>query len=98
MTRDELIRSLAQAEGLSLATSRQALELVLEAIGDQMERGGRVELRGFGVFYARDLGARVANLPGTTPTRQLPARRAPAFRAGKELQLALNTVRSPPQS
>jgi nucleoid DNA-binding protein len=98
MTRDELIRRLAQAEGLSLATSRQALELVLEAVGHQIELGGRVELRGFGVFFARALGARAASVPGATSTRLLPARRAPAFRAGKELQLALNAVRSPPQN
>jgi integration host factor subunit beta len=65
-------------------------EVFLSQIGDQLAAGGRVELRGFGVFSARKRVARIARNPRTGTTVQVGSKYVFHFRAGKEMRLRLN--------
>jgi integration host factor subunit beta len=60
------------------------------AITEQLARGGRVELRGFGAFSTRQRKARVGRNPRTGDAVQVPAKRVPYFKPGKEMRERLN--------
>ena len=52
--------------------------------------GGRVELRGFGAFSTREREARVGRNPRTGEAVEVPAKRVPYFKAGKDMRKRLN--------
>lgn len=63
---------------------------VFEEITTALVRGDRVELRGFGAFSVKKREARVARNPRTGEAVPVPEKRAPFFKAGKELRERLN--------
>jgi integration host factor subunit beta len=94
MTRREIIEELlARRQNLS----RQASEATVNAMFDEMARvlqkGERIELRGFGAFDIKHRGARRGRNPRTGETVAVDAKRVPFFRAGKELKNELNGAR-----
>lgn len=66
--------------------AERAVNAVLETITAALERGDRVELRGFGAFSVRHRDARTGRNPRTGEKVEVPAKAAPFFRAGKELR------------
>jgi integration host factor subunit beta len=91
MLRSELVAKLA-AENTHLfhGDVERVVDTVLEEIVGALERGDRVELRGFGAFSARSRGARLGRNPRTGEAVQVAAKNAPFFKAGKELRARLN--------
>jgi DNA-binding protein HU-beta len=59
-------------------------------IAGELKRGAKVQITGFGNFEARKRSARVGRNPKTGATIQIKASIAPAFRAGKQLKMAVN--------
>jgi len=55
-----------------------------------MARGDRVELRGFGAFFAKVRSARVGRNPRNGRDVQVPKKVVPYFRTGKEMLRRLN--------
>ena len=89
--RSELVEALAERNKNVLATDvEKVVDVVLEEIAKALERGDRVELRGFGAFSVRKRDARVGRNPRTGDTVQVEAKRVPFFRAGKEIRQKLN--------
>nr|CRH05863.1 Integration host factor beta-subunit (IHF-beta) [Candidatus Magnetococcus massalia] len=86
MTKSQLIQMIAEMHGLSKQSSEMAVSLVLGEIVKAMERGERVELRGFGVFEVRERQARQARNPKTGTAVSVPEKRVPFFKAGKEMR------------
>jgi integration host factor subunit beta len=66
------------------------IERVFESVIDQLQKGGRVELRGFGAFSTRDRDARKGRNPRTGDTVDVSAKRVPYFKPGKEMRERLN--------
>ena len=70
------------------------VELVVSTVFDEITnalvRGDRVELRGFGAFSVKTRDARIARNPRTGEAVPVPEKRAPFFKAGKELRERLN--------
>lgn len=91
MLRSELVAKLA-AENSHLfhGDVERVVDTVLEEIVTALERGDRVELRGFGAFSARARGARQGRNPRTGESVAVSAKNAPFFKAGKELRARLN--------
>jgi integration host factor subunit beta len=91
MLRSELVAKLA-AENTHLFQGdvERVVDTVLEEIIAALERGDRVELRGFGAFSARSRGARMGRNPRTGEAVEVSAKNAPFFKAGKELRARLN--------
>jgi integration host factor subunit beta len=91
MIKSELIAKLA-AENPHL--TQRDVERVVSAILDRMiqalERGGRVELRGFGAFSVRSRPARAGRNPRTGDPVDVRAKHVPFFKSGKELRARLN--------
>ncbi|WP_085440140.1 integration host factor subunit beta [Magnetofaba australis] len=86
MTKSQLIQKIAEDYDLSKQNAETAVSLVLSEIIKAMERGERVELRGFGVFEVRVRQARQARNPKTGRAVSVPEKRVPFFKAGKELR------------
>ncbi|MET0546406.1 MAG: integration host factor subunit beta [Caulobacterales bacterium] len=91
MLRSELVEALAEKNKNLLTTDvEKVVDVVLEEIAKALERGDRVELRGFGAFSVRKRDARVGRNPRTGDTVNVEAKRVPFFRAGKEIRQKLN--------
>jgi len=93
MTKSELYQAL-KARGPSLPISPREIELIVDEIFDAMKyalaRGERIEVRGFGSFKVLERPPRMGRNPKTGEPVQIPARRSPFFKVGKELQERVN--------
>ena len=91
MLRSELINRLHdQNSHLSHQDLERVVDVILEEITTALERGDRVELRGFGAFSVRKRDARKGRNPRTGETVAVPAKSVPFFKAGKELRARVN--------
>ena len=87
MVKSELITLLAQKNG---RIPRNEVEIIVNTIFDSMaqalEKGDRIEIRGFGSFQIRVREARKGVNPKTGAMVNISERRVPFFKAGKELR------------
>ncbi len=92
MTRSELVTQLMQLHPLlSQREAELVVDIVFDEISRAMQRGQRIELRGFGVFSTRLRAPRQARNPKTGEKLLLSHRKVPFFRIGKELKQRLNS-------
>ncbi|MFV0321986.1 MAG: HU family DNA-binding protein [Alphaproteobacteria bacterium] len=91
MTRSELINKLQEKMPHLKPSEVEAIVLtVFDEISDSLEKGDRVELRGFGAFFVKDRQARKGRNPRTGDSVDVPERKVPAFRSSKTLFEKLN--------
>jgi DNA-binding protein HU-beta len=101
MNKAELVERLAQRAGVSLRESRTMVDAIFDpdpsigVIAGELIRGRKVAISGFGTFEARPRRARVGRNPHTGVSVEIPAFRAPAFKAGKPLKETLRATSSP---
>lgn len=96
MLRSELVNKLAEEHPhLPFKRVEQVVDVIFEEISSALERGDRVELRGFGAFSVRERNARKGRNPKTGEPVQVPAKRVPFFKAGKELRIRINDGKDP---
>jgi len=87
MTRSELIASLADKHPQLLAKDAElAVKVILDAMGETLAKGGRIEIRGFGSFALNYRPPRQGRNPKSGVKVQVPAKYVPHFKAGKELR------------
>ena len=91
MIRSELLQELAR-ENPELRSDEieQVVDIFFEQIAQRLAEGDRVELRGFGAFSTREREARKGRNPRTGEAVDVPAKRVPYFKAGKEMRRILN--------
>lgn len=91
MIRSELLSALAKDNpGLKAEEVEQVVDIFFDEITQRLAEGGRVELRGFGAFSTRQREARTGRNPRTGEAVNVPSKRAPYFRPGKEMRRLLN--------
>jgi DNA-binding protein HU-beta len=90
MNKIELIEAVAERTGLAKSDAARAVEAVLGAITETLQRGDTVALSGFGSFVAKVRAARTGRNPRTGESIAIPASRVPTFKAGKGLKDALS--------
>lgn len=91
MIRSELLQVLARDNPeLRSDDVECALDTFFDQIADTLAQGGRVELRGFGAFSTRHRDARKGRNPRTGETVDVPEKRVPYFKPGKEMRARLN--------
>jgi integration host factor subunit beta len=91
MTKSELIQRLAELNPhLYQRDVERIVSTIFEEISAALERGDRVELRGFGAFSVKERDARVGRNPRTGDTVEVGAKHVPYFKTGKELRERLN--------
>ncbi len=89
MLKKDLVDRVAKAAGLTKKQAAEAVDGVFDAITHALKGGEPVLLTGFGKFEVREKKARPGINPKTLERIQLPARNAPAFKAGKALKAAV---------
>jgi integration host factor subunit beta len=91
MIRSELVQRLAeQNPGLRLTEIEAITDTFFDTIVEQLAKGGRVELRGFGTFTVRSREAREGRNPRTGENVQVAAKHVAHFKAGKDMRERLN--------
>ncbi len=91
MTRPELIAKLAAKNtALYHRDIERLISTILDEIGSALERGDRVELRGFGAFSVRQRKSRVGRNPRTGTSVRVSEKKVPFFKMGKGMRERLN--------
>lgn len=93
MTKSELIESLAvKNPTLSLEIVDECVREVLDQVALTLEKGERVEIRGFGCFSLHYRRSRVGRNPKTGDSVKLDAKSVPHFKAGKNLKERVDPI------
>ena len=93
MIRSELVDKLCKDfPDLTQREIETMVSAIFNSITDQLAKGGRVELRGFGAFSSRQRDARIGRNPRTGDAVDVDAKRVPYFKPGKEMRERLNLV------
>ena len=91
MNKQELITAIAEKGNLTKVEAKKAVEAFTETIAEELRKGEKVQLVGFGTFEARDRKARVGVNPRNPGEKiDIPAFIAPVFKAGKLLKDKVN--------
>ena len=91
MIRSELVQALAKDNpDLRPEEVEQVVDIFFDEISRRLAEGGRVELRGFGAFSTRESEARKGRNPRTGDAVDVPAKKVPYFKPGKEMRERLN--------
>ena len=89
MNKNELIAAVAEKAGLSKKDAEAAITATVEAITEALTQEEKVQLVGFGSFEVKTRAERVGRNPKTKESIQIPASKAPVFKAGKALKDAV---------
>ena len=90
MTKADLVDSVASEAEISKRAASHIVEVILREITDALQKGERVALTPFGSFVVRQRRAREGRNPASGETIKIPARKVPAFVAGRSLKDAVN--------
>lgn len=90
MNKTELISNIAEKANTTKKTTAAIVDEMFAVITDAIADGDKVTLVGFGTFEARERAARTGKNPQTGEAVEIPACKAPAFKAGKALKDAVN--------
>lgn len=90
MNKTELVEAVADETKLSKSEAGRAVDAVFGGITRALKSDNQVTLVGFGSFVVRQRAARTGHNPQTGQPIQIPASKAPAFKAGKALKDAVN--------
>ena len=90
MTKAELVEEVARTTDLTKKHAEIIVNTVFDSIVDTLKAGEKIELRGFGSFRIRHRGPRVGRNPKTGDKVEVPAKRIPYFKPGKELREMIN--------
>ena len=90
MNKAELVAAIADKTELSKKDAEKALKAFIDVVTEELKKGEKVQLVGFGTFETSERAAREGRNPQTGKTMKIPASTAPRFKAGKALKDAVN--------
>lgn len=86
MNKTELIAVAAEKSGIPKKDAERAVSAVFDIITAELVKGQKVQISGFGIFEVKAREARVGRNPRTKEAIEIPASKAPAFKASKALK------------
>ena len=90
MNKAELVSALADKVSITKKDSEKFLLAFVDVISDELAKGGKVQLVGFGTFDVAERKAREGRNPQTGKPMTIAASKAPRFKAGKALKDSVN--------
>jgi len=96
MTKQQLVIALAERAGITKSSAELVVNGVFDSMSEALARGEGVEIRGFGSFVVRSYQPYAGRNPKTGEKIEVPAKRAPFFKVGKELKAVVLTSRHIP--
>ena len=91
MTRAELVEHVTKISDLSKKHAEIVVNTIFDSIIDALKNDEKIELRGFGSFRIRRRHSRVGRNPKTGARVEVPAKKIPYFKPGKELKELINS-------
>ncbi len=89
MNKTELVAAMAETSGLSKKDCETALNAFASEVEKALKSGDKVQLVGFGSYEVKERAARTGRNPKTKEPIEIPASKAPVFKAGKALKDAI---------
>ncbi len=90
ITKADLVEDVTQATQLTRNDSEEAVETIFDSIIGALQKGEKIEIRGFGSFRTRQRRARVGRNPKTGARVEVPPKRVPYFKPSRELKDYVN--------
>jgi len=90
MNKTELVAAIAEKTQLTKKDSEMALKAFVNVVSEELKKGEKIQLVGFGTFEVSDRAARTGKNPQTGNAIDIPASKAPKFKAGKALKETVN--------
>ena len=89
MNKTELVAAVAEKTGLTKKDAERVVSATIETVIENLAKGEKVQIAGFGNFEVKAREARVGRNPRTKETIEIPASKQPAFKAAKALKDAV---------
>ena len=90
MNKTELIAAVAEQAELSKKDAEKALKAFVDIVGEELKKGEKVQMVGFGTFEVSERPERAGRNPQTGEVMQIAASKTPKFKAGKALKDLVN--------
>ena len=90
MNKTELIAVVAEKAELSKKDAEKAIKAFTDAVSEELVKGGKIQLVGFGTFEVAERAAREGRNPKTGETMPIADSKIPTFKAGKALKDMVN--------
>jgi integration host factor subunit beta len=90
LTKADLIEEILRVTELPRKESETIVETIFESIIESLQKGDKIEIRGFGSFRTRDRRGRIGRNPKTGAKVDVPAKKIPFFKPSKELKDFVN--------
>ena len=90
MNKTELVAAMAEKTGLSKKDAEAALKAFTDIVAEELKKGEKIQLVGFGTFEVSERAARTGRNPQTGEEMTIAASKSPKFKAGKALKDSLN--------
>ncbi len=90
MNKAELVAAIAEKTELSKKDSEKALKAFIDVVSEELKKGEKIQLVGFGTFEVAERAAREGRNPQTGATMKIAASKSPKFKAGKALKDEIN--------
>lgn len=90
MNKTELVAAIAEKTELSKKEAEKALKAFTDIVAEELAKGGKIQLVGFGTFEVSERAEREGRNPRTKETIIIPASKAPKFKPGKALKDQIN--------
>lgn len=90
MNKTELVAAVAEHAEVSKKDAEKALKAFVDVVTEELKKGEKVQIVGFGTFEVSERAAREGRNPQTGKTMKIEACKAPKFKAGKALKDAVN--------
>ena len=89
MNKTELVAAMAEQTNLSKKDAEAALKAFIDVVSEELKKGEKVQLVGFGTFEVRERNERKGRDPRTNKEIVIPASKVPAFKVGKAFKAAV---------
>lgn len=93
MNKTELVAAMADKTELSKKDAEAALKAFTDVVAEELKKGEKIQLVGFGTFEVSERAARTGKNPQTGKAIKIPASKAPKFKAGKALKDTVNSTK-----
>ena len=90
MNKTELVAAMAEKAQISKKDAEAALKAFTDVVAEELKKGEKIQLVGFGTFEVSERAARTGRNPQTGAEMKIAASKAPKFKAGKALKDSIN--------
>ena len=90
MNKTELVAAIAEQAEISKKDAEKALKAFTDVVAEELKKGEKIQLVGFGTFAVKERAARTGRNPQTGKPIKIAAAKIPGFKAGKALKDAVN--------